>query len=168
MNRFYLSGALIFWLVAGAAAQSGGPFTIERSVIAGGGQLSAGGQFSLATTAAQAVAGQRAATAAGAIHAGFWNPDQFVPTASEVTVGGRVTTAGGGGIRNVIVTMTSTNGETRTALSGTFGYFRFTNVPAGAAYVFSVSAKRYRFGAPTQIHTVVEDIDSIYFVANGD
>jgi len=164
-KRFYLVGLIIFGLASGAAAQSGGQFTIEKSVIAGGGQSSTGGQFSVGSTTGQTVAGQKTGNTAFSLHAGFWNPDQFVPTAAEVTVGGRITTVGGGGIRNVRVTMTNAGGESRTVLSGTFGYFRFTDVVSGATYVFTVTAKRYEFGEPSQVHTIVEDTDNINFVA---
>ena len=165
-NRFYLGGAIIFCLVAGAAAQSGGQYAIERRVIAAGGaQNSTGGQFSIDATSGQVIAGQKAMGGAFSLHSGFWNPDQFVPTASEVTVGGRVTTDRGRGIRNVRITMTSADGQSRTTISGTFGYFRFTDVPAGATYIFTAFAKHYQFNEPSQVRTIVDDADDIVFVA---
>lgn len=167
-TKFYLHSAIIFCLAAGAAAQSGGQFTIEKSVIAGGGQSSTGGQFSVGSTNGQTVAGQRAANTLISLHAGFWNPDQFVPTAAQATVGGRITIISGGGVRNVRVTMTDAGGESRTALSSTFGYFRFTDVPAGETYVITVTSKRYSFGESSQIRTIVEDTDDINFVADGE
>src|SRR5215204_1738723 len=163
-TKFYIYSTLIFCLTVSTAAQSGGQFTIEKSVIAGGGgQSSTGGQFTVADTNAQSLAGQKAINAAFSVHAGFWNPDQFVPTASEVTVGGRVTTDRGRGIRNVRITMTSADGQSRTTLSGTFGYFRFTDVPAGATYIFTAFAKHYQFNEPSQVRTILDDADDIVF-----
>ena len=52
-------------------------------------------------------------------------------TAANVSVGGRVLTANGNGIRNVRVTMTDANGITRSTLSSAFGYYRFAEVLAG-------------------------------------
>jgi hypothetical protein len=163
-NRFYLA-AIMFCLAISTAAQSGGQFAIGKSVVAGGGQSSTGGQFSIDATSGQTIAGQKAAGGAFSLHAGFWNPDQFVPTAAEVTVGGLVRTASGRGIRNVRVTMTDANGASRTAVTGTFGYFRFTGVPAGEIYTFTATAKRYQFTEPSQVLNVVDDVENLSFVA---
>ena len=168
-TKFYIYSTLIFCLTVSTAAQSGGQFTIEKSVIAGGGgQSSTGGQFTVADTNAQSLAGQKAINAAFSVHAGFWNPDQFIPTAAEVTVGGRVTTANGRGIRNVRITITGANGQSRTTFTGTFGYFRFTEVPSGETYIITAVAKRYEFVEPSQVRAIVDDTDNINFVAVDD
>jgi hypothetical protein len=169
-NRFYLCGAaIILCLSSGLQAQSsGGQFAIEKSVIAGGGQNASGGQFTINATNGQTVAGQSATGASLSIHAGFWNTDAFAPTASEVTVAGRITTGEGRGIRNVRILMTNSNGESRTALSGSFGYFRFTGVPAGETYVFTAFAKRYEFEEPSQVRTIIEETEGVHFVALSD
>ncbi len=169
-NRFYLCSAIILCLSASAEAQSsGGQFAIEKSVIAGGGgQNLTGGQFTIAGTNGQTVAGQRIAGTNFSVHAAFWNPDGFAPTAAEVTVAGRITTAEGRGIRNVRILMTNSGGESRTVLSGTFGYFRFTDVPAGATYVFTAFAKQFQFKEPSQVHAITEDTEGINFVALSD
>jgi len=169
-NRFYLgSAAIVLCLAAGAEAQSsGGQFAIEKSVIAGGGQNSTGGQFTVAATNGQTVAGQRVTGANFSLDAGFWNTDAFAPTAAEVNVAGRITTSEGRGIRNVRILMTNSNGESRTVLSGTFGYFRFTDVPAGSTYIFTAFAKKYEFKEPSQVHTIIEDTEGINFVALND
>lgn len=86
-------------------------------------------------------------------------------TAANVLVGGRVTTDGGRGIRNVIITLTDVNGETRTAISSAFGYYQFADVPAGETYVFSVRAKRYQFSQPTQVRSITEDTNDVDFIA---
>ena len=64
------------------------------------------------------------------------------------------------------VTLTGTNGESRTVLSGSFGYYRFAEVPAGETYIFSVFAKRYTFAQNTQVRSIMEDTDDINFVAD--
>lgn len=86
-------------------------------------------------------------------------------TAASVTVGGRVTAASGRGIRNVVVTMTDESGNVRTARSTISGFYRFTDVPAGATYIFSVSGKRFAFRNNTQVQSIVEDTEDINFVA---
>jgi hypothetical protein len=166
-NRTFLIGAIILLMTIGAMAQSGGQFAIEQSAIAGGGRQSTGGQFAIDGTSGQTVAGQRTTNAPFSLHAGFWNPDQFAPTVPEVTVIGFVWTALGHGIRTTTVTMTNANGETRKVISGTSGYFQFTNVPTGETYVFSVISNRFTFVEPTLVRTILENPDDIIFVANG-
>jgi hypothetical protein len=53
------------------------------------------------------------------------------PTAASVSVSGRVMTASGRGIRNVIITMTDSQGNERTATTSSVGYYRFDNIAAG-------------------------------------
>jgi len=86
--------------------------------------------------------------------------------AASVTIGGRVTTANGRGIRNVRVRLTGTNGETRTVFTSAFGYYRFTDVTAGENYILTAFIKRYRFSQNTQVATILEDTDDINFVAD--
>lgn len=92
-------------------------------------------------------------------------------TASSVTVGGRITTAGSMyvkpvGIKGVQVNVTFPNGETRMAFSGAGGYYQFTDIPAGATYIFTVSAKKYTFSQNAQVLFISENLDGINFVAN--
>jgi hypothetical protein len=87
------------------------------------------------------------------------------PTAASVSVGGRVLTAEGRGIRNARVTMTNSAGETRTLLTGAFGNYRFTDVPVGESYVISVATKRFMFAAPTQTLTLQEEQNDVDFTA---
>ncbi len=90
---------------------------------------------------------------------------QLGTTAATVSVSGRVTTAQGRGIRNVVVTMTDSSGNTRTATTTSFGYYRFEEVEAGETYVFSARGKRFSFGQNSQVHSIMEDTNNINFVA---
>lgn len=153
--------------LANAQVASNPPYTLEQSVIAGGGgQGSTGGAFSLDGTIGQPIAGTRSTNSPFDLTGGFWTAPQSAPTAAGVTVGGRVTTSDGRGIRNVRVTLTGMDGESRTALTGTFGYYRFADVPAGETYIFSVFAKRFTFAQNTQVRSIMEDTDDINFVAD--
>ncbi len=95
---------------------------------------------------------------------------QYVPggitvlpfTAAGVTVGGRVTTPDGQGLRNVRVTIIDATGNRRVVTSSSFGYYRFEDVEAGGSYVISVSSRRYRF-APRMVQ-VVDAIGDLDFV----
>ncbi len=87
------------------------------------------------------------------------------PTAASVSVSGRVTTARGEGIKIAFITLTDSQGNSQTALSGKFGAYRFREIQAGATYVISVQAKRYTFTQSTQVRSISEDLTDVDFVA---
>jgi hypothetical protein len=91
--------------------------------------------------------------------------ENLTPTAASVTIGGRVTTAEGRGVRQAQITLTDQNGETRTALTNAFGYYRFEDVRAGATCIVTARAKRHIFINPTQVLTVAEEIMNVNFAA---
>jgi hypothetical protein len=142
------------------SAQSGGNFTIERAVIAPGGNV-AGGAF-----AVQGVAGQPSAgNASGgqfSIAGGFITP-QFVPTAASVSVSGRLLTSDGAGIRNAIVVLNDVNGNQRSARTGTFGTFRFDSIEVGQTYIIHVQSRRFQFSP--QVLAVTETISGLTLTA---
>jgi phage gp45-like len=90
----------------------------------------------------------------------------MAPTAATVSVSGRVVTQQGRGIRNVVITMTDSQGNTRTATTTSFGYYRFEEVAAGETYVFAARGKRFSFEQNTQVLSIMEDTNNINFVAN--
>ena len=75
-------------------------------------------------------------------------------------------TASGRGIRNVYLTLTDERGNTRMAVSSSFGYYHFEDVAAGETYIISASAKRYTFSQPSQVLNLNEDTDAINFIAD--
>lgn len=143
---------------------SGGTFALAKTVVAGGGQAVQNASINAHGTSGQTVAGVSSIGGNFTLYSGFWTPETLAPTAANVAAGGRVTTATGKGIRNVQVTITFPNGETRATVSGASGYYRFTDVPAGETYVFSVSAKRYTFVNNVQIRNISENTEDIDFV----
>lgn len=96
-----------------------------------------------------------------------WAISQLAPTAANVSVSGRVLTAAGQGIRNVRVTLTAPDGSVRTAVTGSFGYYRIDDVETGHTYVFQVASRRYAFSQPTRAITVNDELTDIDFVALG-
>lgn len=95
-----------------------------------------------------------------------WAIGTFAPTAGSVSVSGRVTTAGGRGIRNASISMTDESGLTRVVRSGSFGYYKFENVSAGQTYIVSAKSKRLRFASPTVVITVLDNVSDLDFVAD--
>jgi hypothetical protein len=93
------------------------------------------------------------------------NPASSVlaPTAASVSVAGRLLTAEGNGVTNATVTLADSLGNTRSALTGSFGYFSFDGVAAGQTYIISVKSKRFNFSP--QVVTVVDDVTGLVFIA---
>jgi len=84
--------------------------------------------------------------------------------AASVPVGGRVMNSGGYGISRATVTLTPTGGgETRTALTNSFGYYSFDDVQVGQNYILQVNTKRYSFD-PQAVFVTEETV--VNFTAN--
>ncbi len=156
----------VFSTLSNAQIASGGKYTIEKSVIAGGGATSSSGNYTVEGTIGQSAAGTVQQNSPFKFQPGFWTAAPFAPTAAEVTVSGSVKTAAGRGINNVFISMTGANGETRTIQSSSFGFFRFDNVAVGETYIFTVKAKRFTFAQPTLVRSIFDDTDDINFVAD--
>lgn len=70
---------------------------------------------------------------------------QVAPTAAAVSVAGRIFTPDGRALKNARLILTDSRGNARTALSTSFGYFRFDELEVGEIYILSVSSKVYTF-----------------------
>ena len=163
-----LSTLFVITLVCGIIAKgqvaTGGTYTLEQAVIASGGGPSSGGTFGVTGTSGQPAAGTTSTGGIFSTTGGFW-PQDFAPSAAGVTLAGRVTTANGNGIRNAVLTLTDTTGITRTARTGSFGYYSFDDVIAGETYVISIASKRFVFANPTQVISVNDNIVDLDFTA---
>jgi hypothetical protein len=70
------------------------------------------------------------------------------PSADLVTIGGRVTTSGLKGGRNLYssrVSITDVNGNVRSAVTNSFGYYSIEGFTAGETYMLTVTDKNYHF-----------------------
>jgi len=96
-----------------------------------------------------------------------WSIDFLPTTAAGVSMGGRVTTADGRGIRNAHVVVTGNSlSEPLIATTGSFGYFNFDGLTAGQTYVVTVDSRRYTFSVPSQVLTLVDNLAGLNFVAD--
>ncbi len=87
-------------------------------------------------------------------------------TAATASVSGRIVTSFGKGIRGVQVTLTGTNSpESRTVLSGQFGYYNFPDVQVGQTYIITASGKHYGFTQSTVLRTILDDTPDVNFYA---
>ncbi len=85
-------------------------------------------------------------------------------TAAGVSVSGRVSSSRGPAIPSTIVTLTGSDGVTRSARTNSFGYYSFDNVRVGETYILNASRKGYVF-AP-QVVSVSDHISELNFIAN--
>lgn len=153
----------------GALANNGGA-TETRALMAGSPAVNAGNNAQALDTdnTTPLASDQRAGfprIVSGTVDIGAFE-SKLAPTAASVSVGGRVMTAAGRGISRVYVSMTGSDGETRTAMTNPFGYFRFDAVAAGETYVFTIRSKQLRPAAVSaaQVRAIFEDADDIDFV----
>lgn len=78
------------------------------------------------------------------------------PTASTVSVSGRVVAANGAPIKNARLTLSGVASERVMARTNAFGYFRFDSISSGRTYTLDVSARGYVF--TPRILAVSDDI----------
>jgi CSLREA domain-containing protein len=105
------------------------------------------------------------ADAAATVDIGAFEVQAAAPTAADVTIGGRISTADGRGIRNALVTLTTSDGVSRTAQTGKSGYFSFGEITAGETLIISIRAKRFTFAEPARVIFAAEDLSDVNFVA---
>lgn len=86
------------------------------------------------------------------------------PTAANASVSGRVVASDGRGISKAQISITLPNGEIRTALSSSLGYYRFDDLEVGQTYILSIAAKRYTFTNPTRIISLKDELTGEDFI----
>jgi hypothetical protein len=91
-----------------------------------------------------------------------------VPTAATVSISGRVTSTSGRGVFGIVLSLTDSEGYTRTTRTTAFGYYHFEDVMVGESYILSASGKHYTFSQPTQVLNVNEETNEVNFIANSE
>lgn len=157
---------LFLMLCFSAVAIQAQTYTLEQTAVAGGGiSGGVGGVYGLSSTTGQAAAGGAIQNNPYVMTVGFWNFSPLAPTAANALISGRVRTAGGQGVRNAYIVLTDSFGTLRSTQTGTFGYFRFENLPVGQTYVLTIYSKRYIFAQTSQIIFLNDNVTEINFTA---
>ena len=91
------------------------------------------------------------------------NITAVAPTASSVSVSGKVATKSGQGVSRALVTLTDSDGQTVTVTTNPFGYYRFSEVSVGESYTISVKAKNRRFSPSVQLINVNDFVENVNF-----
>jgi hypothetical protein len=87
--------------------------------------------------------------------------------AAGATLTGRVLTESGLPIRSAFVTIFDGNTlETQTLRTNSFGYFSFSDLPAGHFYILTVDHAKHYFPNNTQSFTLNEDLTQVTFVSS--
>jgi Calx-beta domain/Carboxypeptidase regulatory-like domain len=86
------------------------------------------------------------------------------PTAANISISGRVLNANGRAIPRAVISVTNQNGEQQTARTNPFGFYRFSEIPAGQIYVITAVSKRYTF-ASSHVFSATENLTDVDFFA---
>lgn len=85
------------------------------------------------------------------------------PTASNVSVGGRVTDSRGRAVSRARVTITGEDGSSLATVTNSLGYYRLDGIESGRSYLVSVSSRRYQFSQ--RLISLVDEISNLDFTA---
>ncbi|MDQ3130106.1 MAG: carboxypeptidase-like regulatory domain-containing protein, partial [Acidobacteriota bacterium] len=86
------------------------------------------------------------------------------PTAANANISGRVLRVDGRGVGNAQVELSDQSGNVRRVRTNAFGYYSFTDIPAGETYIISVRHKQHEF-AP-KIIFAGENLSDVNFIAS--
>ncbi len=81
------------------------------------------------------------------------------------SIGGHVLSSTGDFVSGARITIVDMNGETRSAISNSFGNYRFDGLSVGQTYTVSVQAKRYTF-MPVTVSVTNEPLSRLDLIAN--
>jgi hypothetical protein len=96
-------------------------------------------------------------------HISFCFERTLAPSAATVSVMGRVI-ANGQGVPRARVNIVDENGQTRSVVTNSFGYYRFEEVEVGQTYIISVFSKGYRF--TSRLISINDDLTDLDFTAD--
>jgi hypothetical protein len=103
----------------------------------------------------------------GGMVAAGWGLEFIAATASDVSISGRVATAGGRGITNANVTVTGGSLMAPvTVVTGRNGGYTVTGLNAGEAYVVTVGSRRFTFQQPSRVISLSENAMNVDFTAS--
>jgi hypothetical protein len=88
-----------------------------------------------------------------------------VLTASGVTVSGRVLSPDGRGVRGATITITDSEGVSRSVATSDRGRYQFVDVPSGRTYTMTVASRRFTF--IPRVISVTDELANLDFIAEG-
>lgn len=95
--------------------------------------------------------------------------ERQAPTAANIFISGKVLTAKGSGVNNVVVRIFGGSlTQPRIVRTSALGNFRFDDLQAGETYILEVSSRKLIFDNPTQVVFASEDLTGINFWVTGE
>jgi len=159
-------------LKAVATTTFGTAFTVAETqtangyTFAGGSCVVDGAGFTVASTATMDAVTSIATISLGEgnVVTCTYNNSSSGTTAANVTIAGRVTFADGRGVGGARVVLMDAAGTSRSAVTNRLGYYTFSDVETGHAYIMSASAKQATF--TSKLLTVVDALGNVDFSGN--
>jgi hypothetical protein len=96
-------------------------------------------------------------------HISFCFERTLAPSAATVSVMGRVI-ANGQSVPRARVNIVDENGQTRSVVTNSFGYYRFDEVEVGQTYIISVFSKGYQF--TSRLISINDELTDLDFTAD--
>jgi hypothetical protein len=161
LNSSIVAGVFtcLFLFAAGTAfPQSGGSYTVEKTVVAPAGGSSVGGAFSVVTTVAQPIAAEASLSGVYNLRTGF-------QTSSGISISGRVLSSAGRGITHAGVFIIPQAGPPRMVQTTRHGVYVFDDLVAGQEYVIQIAQRRFTFLNNPRTITVNDSIANLDFIA---
>lgn len=90
------------------------------------------------------------------------------PTAAMVSISGRATDTLGRGISRAQISLTDMNGNVRSSLTSSFGYYMIEGVEAGQSYILQAAGKKITFVDNPRILSIIDDLAGEDFVEGTD
>ncbi|MBK7393175.1 MAG: carboxypeptidase regulatory-like domain-containing protein [Chloracidobacterium sp.] len=88
------------------------------------------------------------------------------PTAANASISGRVTSAGGRGIRGAVIRIQSADGTVnRVVMTNSMGYYMIPDMETGITYVISIQSRRFVFEPASVVYTHQDPIADLNFRA---
>lgn len=87
------------------------------------------------------------------------------PTAGEVSISGRILTSEGTPISAAVIRVTDDEGITKTARTGTFGFYSIDGLRAGRSYIIMAAHPRYQFFPASIVRSVNDNITDVDFIS---
>ena len=98
--------------------------------------------------------------------AGGWGIQFNTPTAAGVSIGGRVISPEGRGIRGAVITISGGSlVDPITVQTGRNGIYAVNGLTVGETYVVTVAARRFTFVEPTRVVTLSDNITGFDFIS---
>lgn len=99
--------------------------------------------------------------------AGGWGLEFLAPTASDVSIAGRVLSDTGRGIRGARVIVTGNSLATPiSVMTGANGRYTVPGLTAGETYVVTVQSRRFVFEAPSRVITLNDNVTDADFTGS--